>query len=155
MTSSHVAIKRLFTKAGELGVSVKVWRACPRQIRGKLAAYHHPKRMVIVLGPLRGRRLIFSLAHELGHAIDLGRSEKRTLNYYLGAIGLFNRTLNRGEVPPRRLKRTILGIERRANRLAKKLLGDLGISMPSGSVDRMIRNSMTSYERAFSKEGRT
>lgn len=121
---------------------------------GTVASYHPPTRTVSILKKKWGKRdLVYTLAHELGHAGDFDRKPKKKLGFHSKALTLFHLYAN-GEIKihPKfkpDFRKYILGLETAAFDEGDRILKVLGIRLPQVWTQEQRTGTLRAYRSIF------
>jgi len=103
----------------------------------------------------RHHRLIYTLAHELGHAADFDKMGKRVHYRTVQSVGVFVMWCMGEIYIPKKylriLRRIIVDMEERAYDEGEKILRRLKIEVPAKWAALNRKRSVGSYRRAFSR----
>lgn len=121
---------------------------------GTVASYHPPTRTVSILKKKWGKRdLVYTLAHELGHAEDFDMNYRTTPKILSSAMTLFHMYAN-GEIklhPKHKpgFRKFILGLEIAAFDRGDKILEELGICLPLAWTQNQRSDTLGAYRSIF------
>lgn len=150
------AFSSLRRHARRIGVRV-VFRSRSRfklNSPGTVACYHPPSRTVSILKKKwKKRDLVYTLAHELGHAADFDRKPKKKFPAHGKAMTLFHMYAN-GEIrlhPKFKpdFRKYILGLETAAFDEGDRILRVLGIRLPPTWTQGQRADTLRAYRSIF------
>lgn len=150
------AFLSLRRKARQMGVRVifRSWQRFRLNSPGTVACYHPPTRTVSILKKKwKKQDLVYTLAHELGHAADFDKKPKKKLPLHGKALTLFHMYAN-GEIklhPKYKpdFRNYILGLETAAFDEGDMILEELGIRLPIGWMQGQRVGTLRAYRSIF------
>lgn len=126
-----------------------------RIARYTLAAYHPPTRRIMIVSSMkrRPRELVYTLAHEMGHAVDFDGMTAREFKQN-GKATVLSNMVSSGqiEIPKHQLKHIrdfVLEGERVAFENGEELMEQLDISVTAQHC-QLKKDTMKAYRRLFS-----
>jgi hypothetical protein len=151
--------RKLRSFANEYNFSVRFIgkKSLSKDITGAIGLYRVTTRTIWLSRTISNRPhiLLYTLAHELGHALHFDLMSKKELKTRLACSGLFN-AWTRGEVILSKsnisyLCQAVMSGEEIACDYGDIIIRDLGLKLPQRTMERERNNGLQAYEDLFSR----
>lgn len=146
-----LSIKKLRKFAKKIGVSIRFTSASQNKLPDYVAYFDPYTKRIMIQNKLKKNmpKLIYVMAHEIGHAIDFSNMNKKDRYFNDKACQLFHIAKYYGYKIPKELSNVIIEREHEANKNGEKLITELAIPLQNRTIRRYRNAVIDGYKHLF------
>jgi hypothetical protein len=145
-------VKKLRAFARSIGVQLRIFennKTLHKQ--GYVACFNIETRVILVnkKACADNYRFIYTIAHEIGHAMDLDKETPEGLRALSEGWAKYTQIANSGAKVPKLVQEFVLDRELRAFAEGDKILEQIGVQLPAGLRQEAVQENEINYLESF------